>query len=94
MNIKILSNIKSILVYIVLSAILFVSCEDVLEEEPFTQIGTEFFYQNESDALAAVTAVYARLKDGVGYYRQQYLSNVFAASDQGASSWKHGNFRK
>lgn len=94
MNIKILINIKSILVYIVLSAILFVSCEDVLEEEPFTQIGTEFFYQNESDALAAVTAVYARLKDGVGYYRQQYLSNVFAASDQGASSWKHGNFRK
>lgn len=77
-----------------LFVLLFTSCDAVLEEEPFTQTGTDFFYQNETDALAAVTSVYAQLKDGVGYYRQQHLSNLHAASDQGASSWKHGNFRK
>jgi starch-binding outer membrane protein, SusD/RagB family len=89
-----LNSIRFIQVVTFLCVMLFVSCEDVLEEEPFTQIGTEFFYQNETDALAAVTAVYAQLKNGNGYYRQQYISNIFAASDQGASSWKHGNFRK
>ena len=31
------------------------SC-NVLEEEPFTQPSTENFYQNETDALAALTA--------------------------------------
>ncbi|WGH74981.1 RagB/SusD family nutrient uptake outer membrane protein [Tenacibaculum tangerinum] len=77
-----------------LCVILFISCEDILEEEPFTEIGTEFFYQDEKDALAALNAVYAQLKEGVGYYRQQYLSNLFAASDQGRSSDNHGNFRK
>lgn len=87
-------NMKLSLCYLLMALTIFVSCDDVLEEEPFTQIGTESFYQNDTDALAAITAVYAQLKAGVGYYRQQYLSNVYAASDQGASSWKHGNFRR
>jgi hypothetical protein len=88
------NKLKRIHLVAFLMVLLFTSCDAVLEEEPFTQTGTDFFYQNETDALAAVTAVYAQLKDGVGYYRQQYISNIFAASDQGASSWKHGNFRK
>ena len=33
----------------------YTSC-DVLEEDPFTQPSTENFYQNETDALAALTA--------------------------------------
>lgn len=89
-----LKNMKFKLCYLLIVSFIFISCDDALEEEPFTQIGTDFFYQNDTDALAAVTAVYAQLKSGVGYYRQQFLSNVFAASDQGASSWKHGDFRK
>ena len=43
------------------------SC-NVLDENPLTQPSTENFYQNETDALAALTAAYARLKSGMGYY--------------------------
>ena len=73
---------------------LFMSCDTLLEEKPLNQIGTQFFYQNEKDALAALTAVYADLKNGTGYYKQQFLSNLFAASDQGIpNAGKHGDFR-
>ena len=45
----------------------FNSC-NVLDEEPFTQPSTENFYQNEIDALSALTSVYARLKNiNIGY---------------------------
>tara|TARA_R110002072_G_scaffold1380_6_gene11638 strand:- start:2228 stop:3844 length:1617 start_codon:yes stop_codon:yes gene_type:complete len=71
-----------------------VSCEDILDEEPFVEISTESFYQNQSDAIAALNAAYAQLKNGNGYYRQRYLSNLFASSDQGVSSFQHGNFRR
>lgn len=70
-----------------------ISCE-TLEEEPFTEVGAEFFYQDEEDAIIAVNATYAQLKSGNGYYRQQFLSNMHAASDQGPSSWQHGDFRR
>lgn len=73
---------------------LLISCSDILVEKPLTQIGTEFFYTNETDALAALTAVYADLKSGNGYYRQLFLSNLFGASDQGTpNGGKHGDFR-
>ncbi len=75
--------------------ILFISCDNLLVEEPVAQIATEFFYKNENDALAAVTAAYADLKSGNGYYRQLYLSNLFAASDQGTpNAGRHGDFRR
>jgi starch-binding outer membrane protein, SusD/RagB family len=74
---------------------IFMSCEDLLIEKPYTQIGTEFFYKNETDALAALTAVYADLKVGNGYYRQLFLSNLFGASDQGTpNAGRHGSFRR
>lgn len=73
----------------------FTSCDDLLVEEPVAQIATEFFYKNETDALAALTAAYADLKSGNGYYRQLYLSNLFAASDQGTpNAGRHGDFRR
>jgi starch-binding outer membrane protein, SusD/RagB family len=73
---------------------LFTSCEDLLKEEPVAQIATEFFYKSETDALAALTAAYADLKSGNGYYRQLFVSNIFAASDQGTpNAGRHGNFR-
>jgi hypothetical protein len=85
-------KLKYILFLILIFSIL--SCENILEEEPLNQIGTEFYYKNKTDALTALTAAYAKLKSNNGYYRQQFLSNIFAASDQGASSWKHGDFRR
>ena len=69
------------------------SC-NVLDEEPFTQPSTENFYQNETDALAALTSVYARLKSGNGYYKQQFMSTLFAASDQGLSSYLYNEFKR
>jgi len=86
-----ISNLK-ITVLSIFVLIVTGSCEDLLKEEPLTQIGTEFFYQNETDALSGLTGAYAQLKSGNGYYRQQWLSNILAASDQGTSSWQHGEF--
>lgn len=75
--------------------ILFISCDNLLEEKPVAQIATEFFYKNETDALAALTAAYADLKSGNGYYRQLFLSNLFGASDQGTpNAGRHGDFRR
>ena len=69
------------------------SC-NVLEEEPFTQPSTENFYQNETDALAALTAAYARLKSGMGYYKQQFMPTLFASSDQGLSTYLYNEFKR
>tara|TARA_S200000501_G_scaffold375590_1_gene428037 strand:- start:519 stop:2093 length:1575 start_codon:yes stop_codon:yes gene_type:complete len=71
----------------------FTSC-NVLDEEPFTQPSTEIFYQNETDALAALTSVYARLKSGVGYYKQQFMPTLFASSDQGLSTYLYNEFKR
>lgn len=90
---QIFSKITSKLMLTV-ATITLIGCSDVLDENPVVQLSTEQFYQDETDALAALSGAYARLKDGVGYYRQQFLSNLHAASDQGTSSWKHGNFRR
>jgi hypothetical protein len=51
------------------------------------------FYIDEADAISGLYDAYAQLKEGTGYYRQWFLSNLYAASDQGTSSWRHGNFR-
>jgi hypothetical protein len=71
----------------------FTACDDILEETPNIEITNEQFYQDQNDALGALTGAYTKLKDGVGYYRQQFLSNLFASSDQGTSSWKHSQFK-
>lgn len=75
------------------SLMVFTNCENFLEEDPLTQIDIDAFYQNESDALAGLTGAYAQLKSANGYYRQQFLSNLYAASDQGQSSFNHRDFR-
>lgn len=78
--------------FLIIAMAVTTGCEDLLEEEPLTQISTESFYQNEEDALAALTGAYAQLKEGVGYYRQAWLSNLHASADLGNSSWQHGDF--
>ena len=84
-------NIKYyITIFLVIAS--FTSC-NVLDEEPFTQPSTENFYQNETDALAALTSVYARLKSGIGYYKQQFMPTLFASSDQGLSTYLYREFK-
>lgn len=75
------------------SLFVLTNCENFLEEDPLTQVDINAFYQNESDALAGLTGAYAQLKNTNGYYRQQFLSNLYAASDQGQSSFNHRDFR-
>jgi len=82
---------NSFLLLLVLVTVLS-SCE-VLDEESLTNVSTEKFYQNESDALAALTAAYARLKSGNGYYRQVFLSALYASSDQGLSTFLFRDFK-
>ena len=78
----------------VLVVVFTVNSCNVLDEDPFTQPSTENFYQNETDALAALTASYARLKSGVGYYKQQFLPTLFASSDQGLSTYLYNEFKR
>ncbi|WP_258103414.1 RagB/SusD family nutrient uptake outer membrane protein [Marinoscillum sp. MHG1-6] len=70
-----------------------VACDGLLDEDPLNQIDSDSFYQNDTDALAGLTGAYAQLKNETGYYRQLWLSNLFAASDQGLSD-NHGNFHR
>ena len=81
-------NLSILLVFFTIS-----SC-NVLDEDPFTQPSTENFYQNETDALAALTAAYARLKSGMGYYKQQFMPTLFASSDQGLSTYLYNEFKR
>ena len=86
---------KSIKYYITIFLVIasFTSC-NVLDEEPFTQPSTENFYQNETDALAALTSFYARLKSGIVYYKQQFMPTLFASSDQGLSTYLYNEFKR
>ena len=45
---------------------------DKLDEEPLTNVSTNQFYSNETDALAALNGAYSRLKSGNGYYKQLF----------------------
>ena len=85
---------KNLKYYLIICLVIFTfnSC-NILDEEPFTQPSTENFYQNETDALAALTSVYARLKSGNGYYKQGFTSTLFASSDQGLSSYLFKEFK-
>ena len=68
------------------------SCE-TLEENPQVQISTENFYQNENDAFQSLNAAYARLKSNNGYYKQLFLTALFASSDQGQSTYLWKDFK-
>ena len=87
MKVKILFKIKLLLL------LMFVSSCEVLDETPFVQTNTENYYQNADDAIDGLTSAYARLKSGNGYYKQKYLSTIFAASDQGLSTFLLNNFK-
>jgi hypothetical protein len=87
MKVKILFKIKLLLLLV------FVSSCEVLDETPFVQTDTDNYYQNSEDAIDGLTSAYARLKSGNGYYKQKYLSTLFAASDQGLSTFLLNNFK-
>ena len=79
-------------IYLLILCVFVSSCE-VLDETPYVQTDTVNYYQNVEDALDGLTSAYARLKSGNGYYKQKYLSTLFAASDQGLSTFLLNNFK-
>ena len=78
--------------FLFLLIIFSLSCE-TLEENPQVQISTENFYQNENDAFQSLNAAYARLKSNNGYYKQLFLTALFASSDQGQSTYLWKDFK-
>ncbi|MGB5820665.1 MAG: RagB/SusD family nutrient uptake outer membrane protein [Saonia sp.] len=56
-----------ILLVIMISGLSFIACEDALTEEPEGVLVQETFYQNEADALSALTAVYSVFDRGNGF---------------------------
>ena len=71
-------------------ALLLSACQGFLEKEPFTSVTEESFYQNEDDALRALTAAYATLQfDGqlapAGHFRWFFGDIVSDDADKGGS---------
>ena len=73
-------------------AIIIGACES-LDEESLTKVSTDNFYNNEEDALSALTGAYSGLKSSNGYYKQAFLSVLFASSDQGISTFLLKEFK-
>ncbi|UJH67054.1 RagB/SusD family nutrient uptake outer membrane protein [Allomuricauda sp. SCSIO 65647] len=63
---------KNILIPIV-AITLMVSCESNLEEEPFSFITNDNFFNTEEDAISGVNAVYQNLREG-GFYGSTYVT--------------------
>lgn len=80
------------LVITLLSLMACVSSCSLLKEDPQIQIPTENFYKTQEDALAGLNGAYASMKFTVGYYRQTFITNIYASSDQGTGSFKHLEF--
>jgi len=76
---KKIKHIKYILVLLIIVGI-NPSCEDLLEENPEGRFVTDNFYSSESDAQAAVYAIYNRLYSGM-YERQFSLLADLATDD-------------
>ncbi|KEO73478.1 RagB/SusD family nutrient uptake outer membrane protein [Anditalea andensis] len=81
-------KIKYIYIGIILSLLTLISaCEDPLQEEVFSFIAPENFYNTASDAEAALVGVYAGLRMG-SMYSQHYL-----IGDMGSDDTFTGEFR-
>lgn len=50
------------IIFYVFAVLSLVSCEDVLDQQPYGVISEDLYYQTEEDAISAVTAAYSRLQ--------------------------------
>lgn len=64
-----------IAITVLLAAVAFTSCnQDLLNIQQKGAVGQEEFYQNDDDALAAITAVYAQMNSF--YYNYKFFTNL------------------
>ncbi|MBP8791742.1 MAG: RagB/SusD family nutrient uptake outer membrane protein [Lutibacter sp.] len=50
------------IIFYVFTMLSLVSCEDILDQQPYGVISEDLYYQTEGDAISAVTATYSRLQ--------------------------------
>ncbi|MCK5103635.1 MAG: RagB/SusD family nutrient uptake outer membrane protein, partial [Cyclobacteriaceae bacterium] len=75
-------TIKYIIVFFLVSV--FSACQDLLIETPEDRFVLDNFYSSETDAQAAIDAVYNRI--GAGYYERIF----FLVADLPADDYKNG----
>ncbi|MGB3585932.1 MAG: RagB/SusD family nutrient uptake outer membrane protein [Tunicatimonas sp.] len=77
------------IVHLLVVTLLFVACEDALEEAPVDQIAREAFYTSADDAQAAIFAVYDPLRN-TDYYGARLLGHleVLAEYANGRGSYR------
>ncbi len=75
---------NSIKYIITISLVIFISACDLLTESPEDRFVIDNFYSSETDAQAAVDAIYARI--GAGYYERIF----FLVADLPADDYKNG----
>lgn len=56
------------------------SCSDFLDKEPLNSIGTENFFQTESDAIAAINGAYQPLQWPKLYNFQLWTTDIWAGN--------------
>ncbi len=79
-----MKNIRISLLTLTVLLISLGSCEDKLEETVYSDLVAGNAFQTETDASAAVTAVYRALRSvGYNYYQINYIKATDVASDQG-----------
>ena len=86
------NNIKTIAGLLLFASLfVFSSCKKFLEEDPKNQVTIQNFYQTESDAIAAVNAIYAYLNsvdnfavggNTAGVYHSTFWVTIGLASDE------------
>lgn len=86
---------KTILRYLTVPAIGLallsaVSCKKALEEKPYSFYSPENFYQNESDARAAINGVYAALYSGDMYLQPFWNMTVLDDDHVSGADWYLG----
>jgi tetratricopeptide (TPR) repeat protein len=79
---KLIHKVLPVLTFIFL-ALTYSSCEDFLDEQPFSQIGDQQFWQTAGDAESGVAAIYDAMQDA--YRTKHYLWGEFRSDNHIAS---------
>ncbi|MEL6923929.1 MAG: RagB/SusD family nutrient uptake outer membrane protein, partial [Bacteroidota bacterium] len=86
---RIINKNKIIQLGCLLALSLFVACDDLLDEQPISEIGAAEFWQNNSDAALGVAAIYDGMQGTYRtkhYYWGEFRSDNFAPGSESASA--------
>lgn len=84
------------IVYILVATTLFVSCSDILDKEPLTQLSSATFWKTEADVQAALTATYSTHRTSIfGSVRgaNGVAFDIESLSDNAITTSSFGNYQ-